>query len=112
MSFFADKVVSEGLTFDDVLLTPSYSEVLPREADLSSWLTRNIRINTPVVTAAMDTVTDARMAIAIARKGGIGVIHKNRSIAGQARHVTSVKRAENGMIYIKLTYISIKYLNQ
>ena len=80
MSFFADKIVSEGLTFDDVLLIPSYSEVLPLEVDLSSWFTRNIRINTPVVTAAMDTVTDSLMAIAIAREGGIGVIHASRRI--------------------------------
>lgn len=99
MSFFADKVVSEGLTFDDVLLIPSYSEVLPREVDLSSWFTQNIRLNTPIVTAAMDTVTESLMAIAIAREGGIGVIHKNMSIAEQARQVTAVKRAENGMIY-------------
>jgi IMP dehydrogenase len=103
MSFLTDKVVSEGLTFDDVLLIPSYSEVLPREVELSSWFTRNIRIHTPVVTAAMDTVTDSRMAIAIAREGGIGVIHKNMSIAEQARQVTSVKRAENGMIYDPVT---------
>ena len=103
MSFFADKIVSEGLTFDDVLLIPSYSEVLPREVDLSSWFTRNIRLNTPVVTAAMDTVTDSLMAIAIAREGGIGVIHKNMGIAEQAKQVTSVKRAENGMIYDPVT---------
>lgn len=103
MSFITDKVVSEGLTFDDVLLIPSYSEVLPREVELSSWFTRNIRIHTPVVTAAMDTVTDSRMAIAIAREGGIGVIHKNMGIAEQARQVTSVKRAENGMIYDPVT---------
>ncbi|MFA5329985.1 MAG: IMP dehydrogenase [Prolixibacteraceae bacterium] len=103
MSFFADKVVSEGLTFDDVLLIPSYSEVLPRDVELSSWFTRNIRLNTPVVTAAMDTVTDARMAIAIAREGGIGVIHKNMGIAEQATQVTIVKRAENAMIYDPVT---------
>jgi len=103
MSFFADKVVSEGLTFDDVLLIPSYSEVLPREVDLSSWFTRNIRLHTPIVTAAMDTVTDSLMAIAIARGGGIGVIHKNMSIAEQSRQVASVKRAENGMIYDPVT---------
>lgn len=103
MSFFADKVVSEGLTFDDVLLIPSYSEVLPREVDLSSWFTRNIRLNTPIVTAAMDTVTESLMAIAIAREGGIGVIHKNMSITEQARQVTAVKRAENGMIYDPVT---------
>ncbi len=103
MSFFADKVVSEGLTFDDVLLIPSYSEVLPREVDLSSWFTRNIRLNTPIVTAAMDTVTESLMAIAIAREGGIGVIHKNMSITEQARQVAAVKRAENGMIFDPVT---------
>ena len=103
MSFFADKVVSEGLTFDDVLLIPSYSEVLPREVELTSWFSRNIRLNTPIVTAAMDTVTDARMAIAIARDGGIGVIHKNMSIDEQSRQITMVKRAENAMIYNPVT---------
>lgn len=103
MSFITDKVASEGLTFDDVLIIPSYSEILPREVDLSSWFTRNIKLNTPVVSAAMDTVTDARMAIAIAREGGIGVIHKNMSIADQAKQVTIVKRAENGMIYDPIT---------
>lgn len=103
MSFFADKIVSEGLTFDDVLLIPSYSEVLPREVELTSWFTRNIRLHTPVVSAAMDTVTDSRMAIAMAREGGIGVIHKNMSIASQSKHVTAVKRAENGMIFDPVT---------
>ncbi len=103
MSFFADKVVSEGLTFDDVLLIPSYSEVLPREVELSSWFSRNIRLSTPIVTAAMDTVTDSVMAIAIAREGGIGVIHKNMSITEQARQITIVKRAENAMIYDPVT---------
>jgi IMP dehydrogenase len=103
MSFFAEKVVSEGLTFDDVLLIPSYSEVLPREVDLSSWFTQNIRLNTPIVSAAMDTVTESEMAIAIARGGGIGVIHKNMGIAEQARQVAAVKRAENGMIYDPVT---------
>lgn len=108
MSFVTDKVVSEGLTFDDVLLIPSYSEVLPREVDLSSLFTRNIRLNTPVVTAAMDTVTDSQMAIAIAREGGIGVIHKNMSIEEQARQVTTVKRAENGMIFDPITITADK----
>ena len=103
MSFFADKVVSEGLTFDDVLLIPAYSEVLPRDVELSSWFTRNIKLNTPIVTAAMDTVTNATMAIAIARGGGIGVIHKNMCITEQAKQVTSVKRAENGMIFDPVT---------
>ncbi|MFY9153815.1 MAG: IMP dehydrogenase [Prolixibacteraceae bacterium] len=103
MSFFADKVVSEGLTFDDVLLIPAYSEVLPREVELTSWFSRNIRLNTPIVTAAMDTVTNSVMAIAIAREGGIGVIHKNMSITEQANQVASVKRAENGMIFDPIT---------
>ncbi|MGQ8335438.1 IMP dehydrogenase [Sunxiuqinia sp. A32] len=108
MSFYHDKVVSEGLTFDDVLLIPSYSEVLPRSVDLSSYFTRNIKINTPVVTAAMDTVTESTMAIAIAREGGIGVIHKNMSIEEQAKQVTMVKRAENGMIYDPITILREK----
>ncbi len=103
MSFFTDKVVSEGLTFDDVLLIPSYSEVLPRDVNLTSFFTRSIKLNTPIVTAAMDTVTEATMAIAIAREGGIGVIHKNMSIEEQARQVITVKRAENGMIYDPIT---------
>lgn len=99
MSFLADKIASNGLTFDDVLLIPAYSEVLPREVDLSSNFSRNIKLNTPIVSAAMDTVTEARLAIAIAREGGIGVIHKNMSIEEQAKQVEIVKRAENGMIY-------------
>lgn len=98
MSFIKDKIVSEGLTFDDVLLVPSYSEVLPREVDITSLFSKNIRLKAPIVSAAMDTVTDATLAIAIAREGGIGVIHKNMSIEEQARQVKSVKRAENGMI--------------
>lgn len=103
MSFIADKVVMDGLTFDDVLLVPSYSEVLPREVDLSTNFSRNIRMNVPIVSAAMDTVTEAKLAIAIAREGGIGVIHKNMSIGEQAKQVYSVKRAENGMIYDPIT---------
>ena len=98
MSFLDDKILFEGLTFDDVLLVPSYSEILPREVDLSSMFSRNIRINTPVVSAAMDTVTEADLAIAIAREGGIGVIHKNMTIDKQAAQVRKVKRAENVMI--------------
>jgi len=98
MSFIAEKVVMDGLTFDDVLLIPAYSEVLPREVDLSTQFSRNIRLNIPMVSAAMDTVTEAKLAIAIAREGGIGVIHKNMSIEEQAKQVRSVKRAENGMI--------------
>jgi IMP dehydrogenase len=98
MSFIAERVQIEGLTFDDVLLIPAYSEVLPRNVDLSSRFSRRIELKTPIVSAAMDTVTEAKMAISIAREGGIGVIHKNMSIAEQAKQVGIVKRAENGMI--------------
>lgn len=107
MSFFEDKILYEGLTFDDVLLVPAYSEVLPREVDLSSMFTRNIRINTPIVSAAMDTVTEDELAIAIAREGGMGVIHKNMSIEKQAAQIKRVKRAENVMIFDPIT-ISLK----
>ncbi len=103
MTFLQDKVSFEGLTFDDVLLIPQYSEVLPREVDISTQFSRNIRLNVPIVSAAMDTVTEAAMAIAIARLGGIGVIHKNMSIDDQAKYVKAVKRAENGMIYDPIT---------
>ena len=103
MSFIEDRVIMEGLTFDDVLLIPAYSEVLPREISLTSHFSRNITLNLPFVTAAMDTVTESSMAIAIAREGGIGVIHKNMSIAEQARQVAIVKRAENGMIFDPIT---------
>jgi IMP dehydrogenase len=103
MSFINDKVLFEGLTFDDVLLIPSYSEVLPREVDISSMFSRKIRINTPIVSAAMDTVTEADLAIAIAQEGGIGVIHKNMTIDKQASQVKKVKRAENVMIYDPVT---------
>ncbi|TCO07224.1 IMP dehydrogenase [Natronoflexus pectinivorans] len=105
MSFIEDRIVSDGLTFDDVLLVPAYSEVLPREVNLASSFSRNILLNTPIVSAAMDTVTEARMAIAIAREGGIGVIHKNMTIDEQARQVEVVKRAENGMIYNPVTIL-------
>jgi IMP dehydrogenase len=103
MSFLKDKVLYEGLTFDDVLLIPAYSEILPRDVDISSMFTRNIRINTPIVSAAMDTVTEADLAIAIAQEGGIGVIHKNMAIEKQASQVRKVKRAENVMIYDPIT---------
>ncbi|MBE6306599.1 MAG: IMP dehydrogenase [Bacteroidaceae bacterium] len=103
MSFIADKVVMDGLTFDDVLLIPAYSEVLPRNVELTTKFSRNIQLNVPIVSAAMDTVTEAKLAIAIAREGGIGVIHKNMPIAEQARQVHAVKRAENGMIYDPVT---------
>jgi len=98
MSFIADRVKMDGLTFDDVLLIPAYSEVLPRDVSLATRFSRNITLNVPLISAAMDTVTEATLAIAIAREGGIGVIHKNMSIAEQARQVHAVKRAENGMI--------------
>lgn len=98
MSFIADKVVMDGLTFDDVLLIPAYSNVLPRNVELKTKFSRNITLNIPMVSAAMDTVTEFKMAIAIAREGGIGVIHKNMSIEDQARQVRIVKRSENGMI--------------
>ena len=84
MSFIADRVVMDGLTFDDVLLIPAYSEVLPRNVDLTTKFSRNISLNIPMVSAAMDTVTEAKMAIAIAREGGIGVIHKNMTIRSEA----------------------------
>ena len=102
-SFVADKVVMDGLTFDDVLLIPAYSEVLPKTVELKTMFSRQIELNVPFVTAAMDTVTESSMAIAIAREGGIGVIHKNMSIDDQARQVAIVKRAENGMIYDPVT---------
>ncbi len=103
MSFIADKIVMDGLTFDDVLLIPAYSEVIPRDVVLTTRFSRNIELKTPIVSAAMDTVTEAKLAIAIAREGGIGVIHKNMSIEEQARQVYAVKRAENGMIYDPVT---------
>lgn len=95
----------DGLTFDDVLLIPAYSEVLPRDVKLTTRFSRNITLNVPLVSAAMDTVTEAQLAIAIAREGGIGVIHKNMPIAEQARQVHAVKRAENGMIYDPVTIL-------
>ncbi|MGM0377317.1 MAG: IMP dehydrogenase, partial [Bacteroidota bacterium] len=103
MSFLEDKIATDGLTFDDVLLVPAYSEVLPREVDLSTRFSRNITLNTPIVSAAMDTVTEARLAIAIAREGGMGVIHKNMTAESQSKQVEVVKRAENGMIYDPIT---------
>ncbi|NOZ34582.1 MAG: IMP dehydrogenase [Chlorobi bacterium] len=103
MSFLSEKISSEAFTFDDVLLIPAYSEVLPRETDIQSKFSRNIYLKTPIVSAAMDTVTEAWLAIAIAREGGIGVIHKNMSIERQAQQVKQVKRAENGMIIDPIT---------
>ena len=97
------RIVTEGLTFDDVLLVPARSEVLPRDVVLTSHFSRNILLTAPIVSAAMDTVTEAALAIAIAREGGIGVIHKNMPIESQVEQVRKVKRAENGMIYDPIT---------
>jgi len=97
------KAVSEALTFDDVLLVPDYSEVLPKETDTKSWLTKNIQLNLPLVAAAMDTVTESGLAIALAREGGIGIIHRNMSIKQQVQEVDRVKRSESGMIYNPIT---------
>ncbi|MDG1660526.1 MAG: IMP dehydrogenase [Winogradskyella sp.] len=98
-----NKILGEGLTYDDVLLVPAYSEILPREVSIQSKFTRNITINVPIVSAAMDTVTESRMAIAMAREGGIGVLHKNMTIQAQAMKVRKVKRAESGMIIDPVT---------
>ena len=103
MSFIEDRVKMEGVTFDDVLLIPAYSEVLPNQVNLTTKFSRNITLNVPLISAAMDTVTESQMAIAIAREGGIGVIHKNMAFEEQARQVHAVKRAENGMIYDPVT---------
>ena len=92
------KIIGEGITFDDVLLVPAYSEVIPNQVDISTWLTNTIRLNVPLMSAGMDTVTEHRMAIAMARQGGIGIIHKNMSIEEQAEEVDKVKRSENGVI--------------
>ncbi len=98
-----DKFTGEGLTYDDVLVLPAYSTVLPRDVDITTYFSRNIQLNIPIVSAAMDTVTEAKMAIAIAQEGGIGVLHKNMSIEDQANEVRKVKRAENGMILDPIT---------
>ena len=95
--------ITTAFTFDDVLLQPSYSEVLPREVDISTWLTTDIKLNAPIISAAMDTVTEHKLAIAVAREGGIGIIHKNMSISDQASQVRSVKRSESGMILDPVT---------
>jgi IMP dehydrogenase len=100
-----NKFKGEALTFDDVLVVPAYSEVLPRDVDTSTQLTRNLRINIPVVSAAMDTVTESRLAIALAQEGGIGILHKNMSIERQAAEVRKVKRSESGMILDPITLL-------
>src|SRR5471030_803381 len=98
MQLDPSKFVAEGLTYDDVLLIPSYSEVLPRDVDTSTYLTKKIRLNIPILSAAMDTVTESALAIAIAQAGGIGILHKNMSVQDQADEVRKVKRSESGMI--------------
>lgn len=103
MATQSDKFLGEGLTYDDVLLVPNYSEVLPRDVQLHAQFSRNIKLKAPIVSAAMDTVTESRMAIAMARSGGIGVVHKNMSIAAQANEVRKVKRSESGMIKDPIT---------
>ena len=92
------QIIGEGITFDDVLLVPNYSQVIPNQIDLTTWLTKKIKLNIPMMSAGMDTVTEHRMAIAMARQGGIGIIHKNMSIEAQAEEVDKVKRSENGVI--------------
>jgi IMP dehydrogenase len=105
MSLNESKILGEGLTYDDVLLVPAYSDILPRQVDIRSRFSRNIMLNTPIVSAAMDTVTGFELAIAMAQQGGIGVIHKNMSIEAQAREVRKVKRSESGMIQDPITMI-------
>ena len=95
--------LTTALTFDDVLLVPRHSTVIPSEVDVSSWVTRNIRVHVPIVSAAMDTVTESRLAIAMAQHGGLGVIHKNLTIEEQASEVDRVKRSESGMIVNPIT---------
>lgn len=107
-----DKVVQQGLTFNDVLLVPDKSEVLPREVDLDTRLTRNIRLHIPLVSAAMDTVTEARLAVAMAQEGGIGILHKNLSVEEQAEEVEKVKRSESGMIVDPVTLEPNNYLHE
>ena len=103
MNNLSSKFVEQGLTYDDVLLVPAYSQTLPREVNISTKFTRNISLNIPIISAAMDTVTESQMAIAMAREGGIGVLHKNMTIEEQADKVRMVKRAESGMILDPVT---------
>ena len=103
------KIIGEGITFDDVLLVPAYSEVIPNQVNLETWLTKTIRLNIPMMSAGMDTVTEYRMAIAMARQGGIGIIHKNMSIEAQAEEVDKVKRSENGVITDPFSFDSGTY---
>jgi IMP dehydrogenase len=103
MNAHLSKIVGEGLTYDDVLLIPAYSEILPRDVSIKSKFSKNISLNVPISSAAMDTVTESKMAIAMAREGGIGVLHKNMTIEQQAIKVRKVKRAESGMIIDPVT---------
>src|SRR5436190_3498210 len=98
-----ERIAYQGITFDDVLLEPGYSDVLPKDVDVRTQLTRNIRLNIPVVSSPMDTVTESELAIALAQEGGIGVIHKNMSVPQQTREVDKVKRSENGIITDPIT---------
>src|SRR5436305_5733500 len=98
-----DRIACQGITFDDVLLEPAYSDVVPADVDVRTQLTRNIRLNIPIVSSPMDTVTESELAIALAQEGGLGVIHKNMSIAQQTREVDKVKRSENGIITDPIT---------
>src|SRR5215467_1953405 len=98
-----ERIAYQGITFDDVLLEPGYSDVLPRDVDVRTQLTRNIRLNIPVVSSPMDTVTESELAIALAQEGGIGIIHKNMSIPQQTREVDKVKRSKNGVITDPIT---------
>src|SRR5436305_2535061 len=98
-----DRIAYQGITFDDVLLEPAYSDILPKEADVRTQLTRHIRLNLPIVSSPMDTVTESELAIALAQEGGIGVIHKNMPVQRQAREVDKVKRSENGIITDPIT---------
>mgnify|MGYP005712932369 FL=1 len=106
------RLANQALTFDDVLLVPDYSEVLPQDVDLSTLLTKNISLKIPIVSAAMDTVTEARMAIALAEFGGIGIIHKNLSIKDQAQQVSSVKKFESGIVRDPITISSDKSIGE
>src|SRR3954451_21676067 len=98
-----DRIAYQGITFDDVLLEPGYSDVVPRDVDVRTQLTRNVRINVPIVSSPMDTVSESELAIALAQEGGIGIIHKNLTVAAQTRELEKVKRSENGIISARLT---------
>src|SRR4051812_9914307 len=93
-----ERIAYQGITFDDVLLEPGFSDVVPRDVDVKTWLTRSIRLNIPVLSSPMDSVTESDLAIALAQEGGMGIIHKNLSVADQPREVDKVKRSENGII--------------